>query len=129
MIGPLFVVLIYAADQRLDEKYATDKALEATRNEFTEMATDIRRVVYDNTEKMEAVTHSVDGLTMAVLDMQIAKLEARIAMLKRSKARREHRGDNGWTRHDEAGLTEKKYQLADFVSQRGRVFQRVIAYQ
>lgn len=129
LISPLFMVLIYAADQRFDEKYATDKALEVTRKEFTEMATDIRRVVYANTEKMETVTHSVDGLTLAVLDMQIAKLEARISMLERIKVRKEHRGNNGWTRHDAEGLYEKKYQLADLVSQRSRVFQRVIAYQ
>ena len=82
IFGTAFVAL---ADQRINEKYATDEDLRAVQETVEAQVTRIEETVTTNTTTVRATADSVDALVLSVLGLQISDLEEEIVELEREK--------------------------------------------
>ena len=114
--------MLWAADMKIDEKYATDEDLLAVQETVTAQVTIITTSVEENTKTVQATASSVDGLVLVVLDIQISDLEEEIAALEREK--REEAA--AWNERDERNLRDRQKKLADLGVQRDALFARLI---
>ncbi len=119
-VGGSFI--IWAADAKIDEKYATDADLLAVQETVTAQVEIITRSVEENTTTVRATASSVDGLVLVVLDIQISDLEDQINGLEADK-----RSDGAaWNERDERNLRDRQKNLADLGLQRQTLFARLI---
>jgi len=122
---PVGGLMLWAADAKLDQKYATDTDVLAVQQTVERQVSTLTTTVEINTRTVRATASSVDGLTMVVMDLQIDKIEGEIRSLERSK-----RNDGAaWSENDEDVLNDKRKALNDLNLQRSILFQRVIAAQ
>ena len=115
---PMWAFVAWASDKYIDEKYATDA-------EILLVQADVKAVTktVDNTNTaLEQTVKSVDGLTLAVLDLQRKELADEIYILEQ---RKRAEGAN-WNQNEEAELRDKQQVLADLNTQRTALFKRVI---
>lgn len=120
---PVMAVLAWAADQRINEKYATDQDLAAVQEQVTRSVEELKSESAANTSALKQTARSVDSLTLTVIDLQIRELSDDIERLMR-----ERRADgNDWTTAQAARLREKERALADLEAQRKVLFQRLIS--
>lgn len=115
--------LLWAADKKLDEKYATDSDLATVQEQVSEAVDQLKTATTRNTQALEAVAESTDSLTLAVIDIQIREVAAQIEYLEREKRRR---GDQ-WDTHDAERLRDRVRTLADLEAQRAILFQRLLS--
>lgn len=120
---PVGGLILYAADAKLDEKYATDSDVLAVQQTVETQVTSIKTTVELNTKTVRATAASVDGLTLIVMDLQIDKVEGEIRNLERDK----RQDGAAWNERDEDSLRDKQKALNDLNLQRGILFQRLIA--
>ncbi len=114
--------MLWAADAKIDEKYATDADLLAVQETVTAQVTIITTSVEENTRTVRATANSVDGLVLVVLDIQISDLEDEITALETDKRKEAA----GWNERDERNLRDRQKNLADLDVQRDALFSRLI---
>ncbi len=115
--------MLWAADQAIDDKYATDEDLLAVQTTTNEAVFEIKTAVEANTATVKQTAKSVDALVLSILDVQMADLEDEIAALevdKRTEAA-------AWNERDERNLRDRQKELADLDVQRQALFARLIA--
>jgi len=115
--------MLWAADQKIDEKYATDEDLQAVQMTTSAQVEVITRTVEENTTTVKATASSVDGLTMVVLGLQISDLEEEVSLLEAEKRRE----GAGWNERDERNLRDRQRSLEDLERQRGIILDRMLA--
>ena len=115
--------MLWAADSKIDEKYATDADVLAVQETVEAQVTVITETVQENTTTVKATANSVDGLTLVVLGLQISDLEAEIAALEREKRDQ----GAGWNERDERNLRDRQRALEDFERQRGILLDRMLS--
>lgn len=115
--------MLWAADAKIDEKYATDADLLAVQETTSAQVEVITRTVQENTTTVKATASSVDGLTLVVLGLQLTDLESEIAALEREKRNQ----GAGWNERDERNLRDRQRSLEDLERQRSIIMDRVLA--
>ncbi len=115
--------LIWAADAKINEKYATDEDLLAVQTETKEAVFEIKTAVEANTATVASTARSVDGLVLSLLDVKIADAEEEIAALEREKRQEAA----AWNERDERNLRDRQKALSDLTVQRDALFARLIA--
>ncbi len=114
--------MLWAADAKIDEKYATDADLLAIQETVTAQVSTITTTVEANTATVKATANSVDGLVLVVLDIQITDLEDEIAALEADK----RKDSAAWNERDERNLRDRQKKLSDLDVQRQTLFARLI---
>jgi len=114
--------MLWAADMKIDEKYATDEDLASVQEVVTLQVETITKSVEENTRTVKATSSSVDGLVLVVLDIQISDLEDQIDSLERDKRNQAA----AWNERDERNLRDRQKNLADLGVQRETLFARLI---
>jgi len=122
LTGSFGGLVLWAADARIDQKYATDKDVRSVQAEVAAQVQIITETVQQNTRTVQATATSVDGLTLVVLDLRIRDLDDEIFDLQRDKIR----GPGSWSDRDERGLRDRLSGLADLRIQRDRLFTRIL---
>jgi hypothetical protein len=120
---PVGGTILWAADVRIDEKYATDEDLKAVQENLYIQIDGLADKVERNTDASTKTARSVDALTLSILDIQIADLEADIHQLEREKRQQ----GAAWVESEERALREAQRRLDDLQAQRAILFQRVIS--
>ena len=115
--------MLWAADAKIDEKYATDADLLAVQEVVQAQVETITTSVTENTTTVRATASSVDGLTLVVLGLQVDDLESDIVNLEAEK--REEGA--AWNERDENDLRSKQRALDDLMAQRQILLQRILA--
>lgn len=123
MLGVGGSFMLWAADAKIDEKYATDADLLAVQETVSAQVERITTSVTENTTTVRATASSVDGLTMVVLGLQISDLEGDIVNLEAVKRREAA----AWNERDESDLRAKQRALSDLGAQRQILLQRILA--
>ncbi len=114
--------MLWAADQAIDDKYATDADLLAVQETVTAQVSQITTIVEENTRTVKATSNSVDGLVLVVLDIQISDLEDHITALELDKRNEAA----AWNERDERNLRDRQKNLSDLDVQRDALFARLI---
>lgn len=114
--------MLWAADQAIDDKYATDADLLAVQETVTAQVSQITTTVEENTRTVKATAHSVDGLVLVVLDIQISDLEDQITALELDKRKEAA----AWNERDERNLRDRQKNLSDLDIQRDALFARLL---
>ena len=126
MIGALITTFgglaLWAADNKIDEKYATDADLKAVQVEVSKEIGELKTVVRENTMTVGHTVKSVDSLTLVVLNLQIEKIEDAISELEREKRTEAA----NWNEREEKDLRDNQRALADLEVQRRALFARLI---
>ena len=122
LTGGLGAIVLWAADARIDQKYATDKDVQAVQKLVAEQVEIITSTVKQNTKTVRATAASVDGLTLVVLDLRIRDLDDEIIDLRRSR----DRNPSSWSSQDERSLRDRLSALSDMQLQRNVLFQRAL---
>lgn len=112
-----------AGDLIIDQKYATDADVKAVQEQVVQQVQQIKDTVELNTRTVQATSHSVDGLTLVVLDLRIRELQDVEFDMESEKT---NAGSN-WTTDDNRELLQLKKSLSDLNVQRDRLFQRILA--
>ena len=120
-VGGSFV--LWAADAKIDQKYATDADLLAVQLEVVAEVEKITTTVTENTTTVRATANSVDGLTLVVLGLQMSDLEGEIAALEADKRNQ----GAGWNERDERNLRDRQRALSDLELQRTALLNRLTA--
>ncbi len=121
--GGMGSLVLWAADAKIDEKYATDADLLAVQEVVQAQVETITTSVTENTTTVRATASSVDGLTLVVLGLQVDDLESEIVALEAEK-----RSEGaGWNERDENDLRNKQRALDDLMAQRQILLQRILA--
>ena len=115
--------MLWAADQAIDDKYATDEDLLAVQQTTETAVFEIKTAVEANTATVASTARSVDGLVLSILDVQIADAEDEIAALEADKRAEAA----AWNERDERNLRDRQKGLADLTVQRDALFARLIA--
>lgn len=115
--------LLWAADAKIDEKYATDADLLAVQEVVQAQVETITTSVTENTTTVRATASSVDGLTLVVLGLQLGKLEEEVVALEAEK--REEGA--AWNERDENALRSRQRLLSDLEAQRAVLMQRILS--
>lgn len=115
--------MLWAADAKIDEKYATDADLLAVQEVVQAQVETITTSVTENTTTVRATASSVDGLTLVVLGLQIEDLEGEIVNLEAEKRQEAA----AWSERDESDLRSKQRALSDLGAQRQILMQRILA--
>ena len=123
MLGVGGSFMLWAADAKIDEKYATDADLLAVQETVSAQVERITTSVTENTTTVRATASSVDGLTLVVLGLQISDLESAIVNLEAEKRREAA----AWNERDENDLRAKQRALNDLGAQRQILMQRILA--
>ncbi len=114
--------LIWAADAKIDQKYATDEDLLAVQQSTEQAVFEIKIAVEANTATVKQTTRSIDGLLLSILDVQISDIETEIAALEADKRAE----PAAWNERDERNLRDRQKALADLDVQRQALFARLI---
>lgn len=123
MLGVGGSFMLWAADAKIDEKYATDADLLAVQEVVQAQVETITTSVTENTTTVRATANSVDGLTLVVLGLQLGKLEEEVIALEAEK-----RAEGaGWNERDENSLRSRQRALSDLAAQRAVLMQRILA--
>lgn len=125
LTGGLGAAVLWAADARIDEKYATDEDLRAVQETTSQQFKAIGESVTKNTETLQRTAGSVDGLALVVLDLQIEKIENAIIDLEDEK----QDAGSAWGTRDEQELRAKEKALSNLRLQRDKLFERILADQ
>ena len=120
--GGLGAAVLWAADARINEKYATDEDVRAVQETTSQQFKSISETVQSNTKFVRQVGDSVDGLTLVVLDIQIEELDDELVDLEAEKA---NAGVN-WSTRDEQDYRAKTVQLSRLRQQRDKLFDRIL---
>ena len=115
--------MLWAADQAIDDKYATDEDLLAVQQTTETAVFEIKTAVEANTATVAQTARSVDGLVLSILDVQIADAEDEIAALEADKRAEAA----AWNERDERNLRDRQKGLSDLTVQRDALFARLIA--
>jgi len=115
--------MIWAADAKIDEKYATDADLLAVQQTTSAQVTVLTTTVQENTTTVKATASSVDGLTLVVLGLQMTDLESEVSALEKEKRDQ----GAGWNERDERNLRDRQRSLSDLERQRGIILDRLLA--
>lgn len=115
--------MLWAADQAIDDKYATDADLLAVQQTTEKAVFEIKTAVEANTATVASTARSVDGLVLSILDVQIADAEDEIAALEADKRAEAA----AWNERDERNLRDRQKGLSDLTVQRDALFARLIA--
>lgn len=116
-------IALRAADQTIDDKYATDVDLLAVQETVTAQVERIELAVSSNSTRIEATTRSVDGLTLTLLDLQRKELAAEVFRLEAEKRSQ----SANWNQTEEAELRDTQQALQDLNTQRAALFARVMS--
>ncbi len=122
LTGTFGAIMLWAADKKIDEKYATDEDVRMVQEQVVAQVEVITRTVETNTRTVQATASSVDGLTLVVLDLRIRDLEAEIVKLEHEKTDQPSR----WSERDELNLRDRDKSLTDLKVQRDRIFTRIL---
>ena len=122
LTGAFGSIMLWAADSKIDEKYATDEDLKMVQEQVVAQVEVITRTVQQNTRTVQATASSVDGLTLVVLDLRIRDLDEELVKLERSK----RNSPNDWGERDELNLRDREKAVADLKIQRDRIFTRIL---
>lgn len=122
LTGGFGTIALWAADSKIDEKYATDEDLKAVQEQVVSQVEVITTTVQANTRTVQATASSVDGLTLVVLDLRIRDLDEELVKLERSK----RNSPNDWGERDELNLRDREKAVADLKIQRDRIFTRIL---
>jgi len=119
---PLGAGLLWAADVKINEKYATDSDLKSVQEVIRSQVINIQASVDQNTKSVNRIGESVDGLTLVVMDLRRDRLAEEIRIIKMTKSRRADQ----WTDMEARNLRMKEQALSDLNTQRKALFNRVI---
>lgn len=122
LIGGLGAVVLWAADARIDQKYATDVDLYTVQSEMAAQVRLITESVNENTRTVRATTRSVDGLTLVVLDLRIRDLDDELIDLALEK----QINLGSWSTRDDRSMRDREKTLTDLHVQRNRLFKRIL---
>lgn len=122
LTGAFGSIMLWAADSKIDEKYATDADVKAVQEQVVAQVEVITTTVQQNTRTVQATASSVDGLTMVVLDLRIRDIQEEIVLLEHEKTD----NPNRWSDRDELNLRDRDKSLTDLKVQRDRIFSRVL---
>lgn len=125
LTGGFGAAVLWAADARINEKYATDEDVRAVQETTSNQVKRIEATVESNTKFVRQVGDSVDGLTLVVLDLRIEDLDAELIRLENEK----RAAGSAWKSTDERDLRNKQKALDDLRLQRDRLFERILANQ
>ncbi len=114
--------MLWAADAKINEKYATDADLLAVQQTTNDAVFEIKTAVEANTATVAATAKSVDALVLSILDVQIDDIEDEIAALERDKRQEAA----AWNERDERNLRDRQKELSDLSVQRQALFARLI---
>ena len=120
--GSFGAIALWAADKKIDEKFATDEDVKAVQEQVVSQVELITKTVETNTKTVQATASSVDGLTLVVLDLRIRDLDEELIRLERAKERE----PGAWSERDERNLRDREKALADLKLQRDTLFTRII---
>lgn len=123
--GGLGGAVLWAADARINEKYATDDDVRAIQQTTSNQVKRIEETVRSNTKFVRQVGDSVDGLTLVVLDIQIEELDDELVELE---AEKENSAIN-WTTRDEQDYRAKILNIERLRQQRDKLFDRILSNQ
>ncbi len=115
-------MLLWAAEARIDETFATDADLLAVQETVSAQFKSISDTVEVNTATVKATANSVDGLTLVVLDLRIRDLDNEVIDLDRDQAA----NPDTWSDRDARNLRDRKKALSDLRIQRDRLFTRIL---
>ena len=115
--------MLWAADQAIDDKYATDEDLLAVQQTTETAVFEIKTAVEANTATVASTARSVDGLVLQILDVKISDAEEEIAALEADKRAEAA----AWNERDERNLRDRQKALSDLTVQRDALFARLIA--
>lgn len=115
---PAGLIVITAADAKIDSKYATDTDLETLQEQLSRQMASVQESVEENTGEVKVALASMDSLSMMVLDIQIATLEDTISRLDATRSE--------WSRAEEQIYREKRRALEDSERQRQELYGRIL---
>ena len=115
--------MLWAADQAIDDKYATDEDLLKVQQTTETAVFEIKTAVEANTATVASTARSVDGLVLSILDVQIANADEEIAALEADKRAEAA----AWNERDERNRRDRQKALSDLTVQRDALFARLIA--
>ena len=115
--------MLWAADQAIDDKYATDEDLLKVQQTTETAVFEIKTAVEANTATVASTARSVDGLVLSILDVQISNADEEIAALEADKRAEAA----AWNERDERNLRDRQKALSDLTVQRDALFARLIA--
>ena len=119
---PIGAGLLWAADIKINQKYATDSDLRTVQTVVQSQVINIKTSVDKNTKSVNRIGETVEGLTLVVLDLQRDRVAEEIRKIEMAEAKR---GD-AWTDMEARNLRMKKQALSDLNTQREALFNRVI---
>lgn len=111
--------LLWAADVRINQKYATDEDLENIKITVNGKLDDLETAVTGNTETIKDFSTSINTVMLGVITLQISDIERIISDLEIRQ--------NSWNATESATYREKKRELRDLTAQRDRLISRINA--
>lgn len=121
IISLISVPLLWMADQHLDSKFATDKDIERVQKTVASQLRQINNSVYENTQSVKQTIHSLDSISLIVLEIQITQTEEQTRELRQAKIRQA----NNWSKREERDLRDHEKTLRDLNTQRNVLFSRL----
>lgn len=109
--------LLWAADVRINQKYATDQDLANIKTTVNKKLGDLENAVRTNTDAIQEIPKSINTLMLGVITLQISDIERVISEMEQRQ--------NSWTSTDAATFREKKRALRDLNTQRDSLISRI----
>ena len=126
MVSAIWAVVgsfaIWAADTKINEKYATDEDLANVQQRVEIEVTTITTTVETNTRTVARVAKSVDALTLSILDIGIKDTSDELYAMEKNKRSQ----GAAWNEREEATLRDRQQHLADLQAQRNLIFKRLL---
>ena len=123
MVTTLFgTVVLLAADQIIDRKYASDADLKAVQEEFAHQVVGLADSVNENTKVSRETARSVHALTLTLVTIQIRDLEHTVRQLESEKVAQGVQ----WSTAAERTLRDMQRSVMDLGVQRKRLIQNQI---
>lgn len=113
----IMTAFLWAADHKINEKYATDADLRMVQQHMHQEMKSIKRVLEANTLSVTSLSSSVESLGLTVTDLQVSKVEADIAQLAAKV---------GLSSHERKYLKSLQNRLNNLRVQRDALFRRSI---
>lgn len=114
--GSTGAIALWAADKRIDEKYATDEDV----SEVAAKVDENQDSIEETQQTVEETRDSVDSLTLIVLDAEISRMEAEIRALQAKES---------LTRQESQYMADLNRKLTDLRTQRQTLFEAVMRRQ
>jgi hypothetical protein len=115
-------VALLAADQAIDQKYATDSDVKAVQEQFAHQVGALSSSVNENTKVSREMSRSVHALTLTMVTIQIRDLEQTVRQLKSEKVAQGVQ----WSTAAERTLSDMQRTVMDLGVQRQRLIQNPI---